>query len=81
MSITRYFFASVKYERSIYDYYDNVDGCKTDFMSGTFEMDHYPTEKDIIRAVLKDCGEDGKGAYVISYSELSKEQYEAFNSC
>ncbi len=74
MSITRYFFASIKYERS-YDYYDNVDGYKTEFVSGTFKLDHYPTEKDIIREIINDEKGD-----VISYSELSKEQYEAFSS-
>lgn len=74
-----YFSASVEYWEPIYDYYCNNTGDYKKCITGNvFVLDHYPSKNEIIKIIL---GNNHKyiDCEVISYSELSKVQYDAYN--
>lgn len=73
-----YFFASVQYSKPIYDYYMHVDGYKSALYADVFVLDHYPSKEEIIQIVLGSNGEE-IDQEIMSYSELSEEQYNAYH--
>lgn len=88
-ALTKYYFASIKYEEPVYSYMGIH--CKTRILdryderirSGTFALDHSPTQKEIISNILNyyyDDDNEDRNAEIICYSPLSEEDYLAYNS-
>ena len=76
----KYFFASVEYLLPTIDYFGNIDGYKPVIASDTFTSSGYPSKSEIILAVVGQHSADNDNCNIISYSELTKEQYDAYNS-
>ena len=64
----------VHFTTAIFDKYNKVK------RSNTFELDHYPSKQEIIDEVINYYDKsEFRNMEVLSYSELTKEQYEAYN--
>lgn len=48
-------------------------------ISDTFILDHYPSKQEIIYTLLP-YNEDCECIIILSYNEMSKQQYDAFNT-
>jgi len=77
---TKYFFASIKYNRS--DPYTNGGKWAEVIVDKVFELDHYPSREEILDIVYGRDSEEYKEYYflpdLLSYNELTKEAYNAY---
>jgi hypothetical protein len=72
-----YFFACIEYTRSMDNYHNSVDGCNRVITSNVFKLDHYPSEGEICKILY---GYGDHHCIVVSYSELNRGQYKAYNA-
>jgi hypothetical protein len=70
-----YFFACIEYLKPVTDYYGAIEKYEKELESNVFSLDHYPSKKEIISNVI---GSFDTSSTIISYSLITKEQYDAF---
>lgn len=77
---SKYFFASIKYKRS--DPYYNGGKWQGIIVDKIFELDHYPSRKEILDIVFGRDSSEYSEYYsipdLLSYNELTKEAYDAY---